>query len=146
MEQRVSLVTLGVGDLARARAFYEALGWRGQEVQETVFFQAGPVVLVLWGREELAADCGVPAGAPGGFDGVALAHNVRSPDEVREVVEAARAAGARVTREPAPTSYGGFAGVFADPDGHLWEVAHNPGFALGEDGSVTVPDLGGERS
>ena len=141
MDQRLSLITLGVADVARARAFYEALGWRGQEVQGTVFFQAGPMVLVLWGREALAEDCGVPAGVPGGFDGVALAHNVRSREEVRAVVDAGRAAGARVTREPRETSYGGFAGVFADPDGHLWEVAHNPGFPLGPDGAVTVPDL-----
>lgn len=134
------MVTLGVGDLARARRFYEALGWAGQEVQATVFFQAGPLVVVLWGRAELAADCAVPdTGAS--FGGIALAHNVGSRAEVDDVLLAAAHAGATVTRPAAETSYGGYAGVFTDPDGHPWEVAHNPGFALGADGSVTVPDL-----
>ena len=142
MEQRISLVTLGVADLPRAKAFYEQLGWRGQEVQETVFFQAGGLALVLWGREELARDCGLEDDGPGGFDGVALAHNVRSEREVDELVAAARSAGARITRAPASTAYGGYAGVFVDPDGHAWEVAHNPGFPLAADGSLTVPDLG----
>lgn len=144
MEQRLSLVTLGVADLARSRAFYAALGWRGQEVEETVFFQAGGIAVVLWGREKLAADCGLdlPA-APAGFGGIALAHNVRSAAEVDEVVAAAERAGGTVTRPPAETFYGGYAGVFTDPDGHAWEIAHNPGFALAEDGSLTVPDLGG---
>jgi hypothetical protein len=141
VEQRISLVTLGVADLRRARAFYERLGWRGQEVQGTAFYQAGPLVLVLWGREELAADCGLPI--DGGFGGVALAHNVRSPAEVDALMAAAEAAGGVVTRPAAPTFYGGYAGVFTDPDGHPWEIAHNPGFRLGDDGALTVPDLGG---
>lgn len=144
MEQRLSLVTLGVADLARSRAFYAALGWRGQEVEETVFFQAGGIAVVLWGREKLAADCGLAvAGGPAGFGGIALAHNVRSAAEVDEVVAAAERAGATVTRRPAETFYGGYAGVFTDPDGHAWEIAHNPGFALAGDGSLTVPDMGG---
>ena len=142
MEQRISLVTLGVTDLARARAFYERLGWRGQEVQETVFLQAGGLALVLWGREELARDCGVEDDGPGRFDGVALAHNVRSEREVDELIAAARTAGATVTRAPQRTPYGGYAGVFCDPDGHAWEIAHNPGFPLAANGSLTVPDLG----
>lgn len=140
MEQRVSMVTLGVSDLARARAFYEQLGWRGQEVERTVFFQAGGLVVVLWGRDELARDCGGPGRPSGGF---ALAHNVRSQVEVDDLLAAARDAGATVTREAAETFYGGYAGVFTDPDGHPWEVAHNPGFQLSADGAVTVPDLGG---
>ena len=139
MEQRISLVTLGVDDLARSRAFYEALGWRGQEVEETVFVQAGPMVLTLWGRAKLAADCGVPDDGRGTFDGVALAQNVRSAAEVDAVVAAAAEAGATVTRAPGPTFYGGYAGVFLDPDGHAWEIAHNPGFTLADDGALTVP-------
>lgn len=141
MDQRVSLVTLGVADLTRARTFYEALGWSGQEVQETVFFQAGGMVLVLWGREALAADSGIDDTGRDGFGGVALAQNVRSEAEVDEVLSAAERAGATVTRPAAATFYGGYAGCFHDPDGHVWEVAHNPGFPLAEDGSLTLPDL-----
>jgi uncharacterized protein len=139
VEQRISLVTLGVVDLARARAFYEALGWRGQEVEETVFFQAGCLAVVLWGRVHLAADCGVEDHAEGGFGGVALAHNVRSRAEVDAVLAEAADAGGTVTRPARETSYGGYAGVVADPDGHLWEIAHNPGFALAEDGALVLP-------
>lgn len=144
MEQRISLITLGVADLARARSFYEALGWRGQEVEETVFFQAGGLVLSLWSREKLAADSGVPdRPADGTFDGITLAHNVRFPAEVDELVAQAAQAGGTVTRAPADTFYGGYAGCVADPDGHLWEIAFNPGFPLSEDGSLHLPDLGG---
>lgn len=145
METRISIVTLGVADLSRAKRFYEQLGWHGQEVQETVFVQAGSVALVLWGRDELAQDSGVEAGSPGGFGGIVLAHNVRSREEVDEIVAAARAAGATITRAPAQTFYGGYAGVFADPDGHLWEIAHNPGFTLADDGSLVLPDFGRRR-
>lgn len=144
MEQRLSLVTLGVADLSRARAFYETLGWRGQEVERTVFFQAGGIGIVLWGRDELAADAGVEDTGGDGFGGIALAHNVRTPEEVDEVVDAAERAGGTVTRAPADTFYGGYAGCFADPDGHVWEVAHNPGFPLAEDGAITIPDLDAE--
>ena len=143
MEPRISLVTLGVGDLPRAKRFYEQLGWHGQEVQETVFVQAGGLALVLWDREKLAQDVGVPGGAAAGFGGIVLAHNVRSQAEVDEIVAAARDAGATVTRPPAETFYGGYAGAFADPDGHLWEIAHNPGFALADDGSLVLPQFGG---
>lgn len=142
MEQRISLITLGVADVVRSRAFYEQLGWSGQEVEETVFFQAGGVVLVLWGREKLAADAGIVDIGRTGFGGIALAHNVRSDEEVRQVVAAAQAAGATVTRAPAPTFYGGYAGCFTDPDGHVWEVAHNPGFAFADDGTIILPDFG----
>ena len=143
MEQRLSLITLGVSDVARSRRFYEQLGWRGQEVDETVFFQAGCVVLTLWGREKLALDAGMERcdGDSGAFSGIALAHNVRSEDEVTEVIAAAVSAGATVTRQAQSTFYGGFAGYFSDPDGHLWEVAYNPGFTLGEDGSLTLPSF-----
>lgn len=155
MEQRISLVTLGVADVARARAFYEQLGWRGQQVEETVFFQAGDHAVVLWGRDKLAADAGVTdhtdAGGGGetaegarAFSGLALAHNVRSRDEVDTIVSAAEAAGATVTKRPNETFYGGYAAYFRDPDGHVWEIAHNPGFTLGDDGALVLPDFGSE--
>jgi hypothetical protein len=143
MEQRISLVTLGVADLPRAKAFYEALGWRGQEVEQTVFFQAGGLGVVLWGRAALAADAGITDAGGDGFGGMGLAHNVRSRAEVDAVLAEATAAGAVITRPAAETFYGGYAGCFTDPDGHVWEVAHNPGFPLGPDGALTVPDLGG---
>lgn len=142
VEQRVSLVTLGVDDLGRSRRFYEELGWQGQEVSETVFFQAGGLAVVLWGRDALAGDAGVADPGRTGFDGIVLAHNVRSRSEVNEVVAAAERAGAHVTKQPCETFYGGYAGCFADPDGHVWEIAHNPGFPIADDGSITVPDFG----
>jgi len=139
LRQSVSLVTLGVFDYARAKDFYEALGWTVTwEAEETSFFQANGVVIVLWGREKLAADMGVhDDGAR--WSGVALAHNVGSEEEVREIVDLARRNGADVAREPSQTFYGGYAGAFRDPDGHAWEIAHNPGFGLNEDGSVSLP-------
>ena len=139
MQQSISLVTLGVSDYARSKAFYESLGWSATfDVQQTAFFPANGVVLVLWSREKLADDLGVPDdGAHWG--GIALAHNVGSRDEVRKVIELARGNGAEVTREPAETFYGGYAGAFRDLDGHVWEIAHNPGFGLEEDGSVVLP-------
>ncbi len=143
MEQRVSLITLGVADLARSRAFYAALGWHGQEVQETVFFQAGGLALVLWSREKLAADSGMPdRPSDGSFDGIVLAQNVRSREEVDALADAAEGAGATITRPPADTFYGGYAGCFADPDGHIWEIAYNPGFKLADDGTLRLPDFG----
>jgi uncharacterized protein len=139
MEQRMSLVTLGVTDIPAARAFYERLGWRRTgEGDDVVFFQTGRSVLALWGRGELAADSGVVHG--GGWGGVTLAHNVGSPEEVDRVIEEARAAGARIAREPASTFWGGYSGVFVDPDGHPWEVAHNPGWELAADGGVLLPE------
>ncbi len=141
MEQRLSLVTLGVTDLDRAREFYARLGWSGQEVEETVFFQAGGIAVVLWGRDRLAEDAGVEDRGTDGFGGIALAHNVRSRAEVDDVLAAADHAGGTVTRRAGETFYGGYAGCFTDPDGHAWEIAHNPGFPLGDDGSLTVPDL-----
>ncbi len=140
VEQRISLVTLGVADVARSRRFYEAMGWRGQQVQETVFFQAGGQAVVLWSRAALADDAGL-ADEGATFGGVALAHNVRSTAEVDEVIADAAAAGATVTQPPRPTFYGGYAGCFRDPDGHVWEIAWNPGFPLDERGDLTVPPL-----
>jgi hypothetical protein len=135
MEQRMSLVTLGVGDLDRARTFYEALGWTPTgPTDDVVFFQAGCMVFGLWSRDALAADSGVSD--PGGWGGVTLAHNVRSPEEVERVIEEARAAGAAISKEPAETFWGGYSGAFVDLDGHPWEIAHNPGWKLDDDGSV----------
>lgn len=145
VDQRISLITLGVVDLHRARSFYERLGWRGQEVEETVFFQAGGMAVVLWALDRLAADCGISAREPGGFDGIAIAHNVRSAEEVDAILAAAEQAGAVITRPAARTFYGGYAGVFLDPDGHAWEVAHNPGFELREDGTLVLPDFAGSE-
>ncbi|MGN6378384.1 MAG: VOC family protein [Gaiellales bacterium] len=137
---RVSLITLGVSDVGRARGFYEALGWssRAAPGDDVVFFQSGGMVLALWSRASLAQDSGLPDQGAGGFGGITLAHNVASPDEVRSEIEAARAAGAAITREPAETFWGGFSGVFCDLDGHPWEVAHNPHWQLDADGSVTL--------
>jgi catechol 2,3-dioxygenase-like lactoylglutathione lyase family enzyme len=138
VEQRVTLITLGVRDIERARRFYEQMGWRiGMDVEETVFFQAGDLVVSLWGRDKLAEDGGVTDG--GAWGGITLAHNVGSPGDVDAVIEEARAAGARIGREPAATSWGGYSGTFIDPEGHPWEVAHNPGWELGDDGSLTLP-------
>jgi predicted lactoylglutathione lyase len=140
MKQAVSLVTLGVSDYDRATAFYAAIGWSpAMEVEETAFFQANGVVLVLWARDKLAADMGV-ADDGARWSGIALAHNVASDEEVDRVIEDARRSGAEISREPAPTFYGGYAGCFRDPDGHVWEVAHNPGFGLEDDGSVVLPE------
>jgi predicted lactoylglutathione lyase len=141
VESRISLITLGVSDLRAARAFYEALGWRGQEVQETVFFQAGGMALVLWGREKLAEDSGLSDEHAGSFGGIVLAHNVRSRAEVDAILDAAEEAGATVTRAAAETFYGGYAGVFLDLDGHAWEIAHNPALAIGQDGALAIPDF-----
>ncbi len=138
MEPRVSVVTLGTTDIQRARAFYEALGWTGTSPDgEVVFMQAGGMVLALWSRELLAEDSGVTDG--GGWGGVTLAHNVASPAVVDEVLAEARAAGASIVRAGAPTSWGGYAGVFVDPDGHPWEIAHNPHWPLADDGTVRLP-------
>jgi predicted lactoylglutathione lyase len=142
MEQRISLITLGVSDVARSRAFYEALGWRGQEIEETVFFQAGGLALVLWGRDKLARDCGLTEGAAADFGGIALAHNVRSDAAVDDLLAAAERAGATISKPAATNAVGFYSGVFVDPDGHAWEIAYNPGFTLAEDGSLTIPDFG----
>jgi predicted lactoylglutathione lyase len=141
LEQRVSLITLGVADVKRSRAFYEQLGWQGQEVEETVLFQVGGIALVLWARDKLALDCGLHDEQAGGFSGIVVVHNVRSEAEVAEVITSAERAGATVTRQAARTTYGGYAAVFTDPDGHAWEIAHNPAFLLAEDGSITVPNF-----
>jgi uncharacterized protein len=144
MEQRITLITLGVSDLPRAKAFYEALGWRGQEVEETVFFQAGCLGLVLWDRDKLARDCGLEPGPSTGFGGIALAHNVRSDAEVDALLRLVERSGGTITKPAAMNPIGFYSGAFTDPDGHAWEVAHNPAFPLSEDGSLTLPEFGAQ--
>jgi hypothetical protein len=139
MKNRVTVITLGVADVARARSFYEAMGWSGESPDgDVVFFQAGGMVLALWGREKLAEDSAVEDS--GGWGGVTLACNVGSPDEVDAVLGDAREAGAVIGRPGAATFWGGYSGIFIDPDGHPWEVAHNPGWILADDSSVHLPD------
>ena len=135
MEQRLSLITLGVSDVGRARAFYEMLGWSGESPDgDVVFFQAGGMILALWGRDKLAEDSVVED--RGGWGGVTLAYCVDSPAAVDAVLAEAAEAGATIGRSAAQTFWGGYSGIFVDPDGHPWEVAHNPGWVLGIDGSV----------
>jgi catechol 2,3-dioxygenase-like lactoylglutathione lyase family enzyme len=138
MKQRLTVVTLGVSDLALSRAFYEALGWRSgaAPADDVVFFPSGGMIVALWSRSQLAEDSGVSDS--GGWGGITLAHNVGSPGEVDAVIAEAEAAGATIPRRGAPTFWGGYSGVFVDPDGHPWEVAHNPHWHLAEDGSVTL--------
>jgi len=139
MRQRLSLVTLGVADLARSVGFYEALGWKAGNdwrAQEVAFFQCGGIAVALWDRDELAADSTV--GDPGGWGGVTLAHNVGSPAAVDAILAEAEAAGATIGRPGEATSWGGYSGVFVDPDGHPWEVAHNPHWTLAGDGSIRI--------
>jgi catechol 2,3-dioxygenase-like lactoylglutathione lyase family enzyme len=139
MEPRVSLVTLGVADLGRARAFYEGLGWRtgAEPGDDVVFFQAGDMVVALWDRGRLAEDSCVEDS--GGWGGVTLAVNLPSPEEVDAVADEARRAGGTIGREPAPTFWGGYSALVIDPDGHPWEIAHNPRWRLTEDGGVRLP-------
>jgi len=142
LEPRVSIITLGVKDVERARAFYEALGFKASNAsQESVtFFDGGGVVLGLYGRGPLAEDATVEDSAPG-FSGVALAHNARSEADVDAVLAEAAAAGAKLIKPAGKVFWGGYSGYFADPDGHLWEVAFNPYFKLGDDGRVEL-DMG----
>ena len=137
MRQRVSLITLGVRDLTRARRFYENLGWeRHPSGEDVVFFQAGDMVLALWDRAKLAEDSRVKDG--GGWGGVTLALCVATPEEVDAVTREARTAGATVGREPAQTFWGGYSSIVIDPDGHPWEIAHNPAWTLTADGGVRL--------
>jgi predicted lactoylglutathione lyase len=139
MEQRLSLITFGVTDLDRARSFYEALGWKTGSApdNDVVFFQAGGMVIGLWDRKKLAEDSVVTD--TGGWGGMTPAYCTRSQEEVDEVIDQARSAGATIGREPAETFWGGYSGIFIDPDGHPWEVAYNSSWNVAEDGSVTLP-------
>ncbi|HEU5141721.1 MAG TPA: VOC family protein [Solirubrobacterales bacterium] len=138
MKQRVNLITLGVADLGRARRFYRALGWETNAApgDDVVFFQAGEMVVALWDRARLAEDSCVEDS--GGWGGVTLAVNVASADEVDAIAEEARRAGATIGREPAETFWGGYSAIFVDPDGHPWEVAHNPRWRVTEEGGVRL--------
>jgi uncharacterized glyoxalase superfamily protein PhnB len=141
MDQRLSLITLGVADVGRAQRFYEDLGWKldggvDDDSDHVAFFQAGCMIVALWSRDKLAADSAVED--DGGWGGVTLAYNVNSPGEVDAVIEEARAAGAGIGRPGAETFWGGYSGVFVDPDGHPWEVAHNPRWTVHDDGSTTL--------
>ena len=141
MDQRLSLITLGVRDVSQAQAFYEELGWHldggvDDETDHVAFFQTPGLIVALWDRGKLARDSGVPD--TGGWGGVTLAYNVRSPEEVEAVLAEAQEAGARIARSGAATFWGGYSGVFIDPDGHPWEVAHNPAWTVHEDGRTTL--------
>ena len=140
MEQRLSLITLGISDLDRARdASTRRSAGRRAPSRPTTSSSSRPAGWWsrLWDRAKLAEDSAVTDG--GGWGGVTLAYNTRSTEEVDEVIEEARAAGATIGREPAETFWGGYSGVFIDPDGYPWEVAHNPRWTIEEDGSVTIP-------
>jgi uncharacterized protein len=141
MEQRVSLITLGVADLERSRKFYERLGWRRSmaSAEGVVFFQTGGMALALFPRDELAKDANVaPDGH--GFSGMSLAYNAHDRGEVDSVLAEAEAAGAKVLKRAQNAFWGGYSGYFSDLDGFLWEVAWNPSFSMAEDGSVVLPD------
>ena len=139
MQPRITLITLGVADVARARRFYERLGWVASPASqaEVAFFQANGMALALYGRAALAADAGVD-GSNAGFSGVTIAQNLRSVREVDETYAEALAAGGKPTRPPHETPWGGYVAYVADPDGHLWEVAWNPFWTVSEDGSVSL--------
>ena len=141
MEQRLSLVTLGVTDLERSRAFYERLGWKRamRYASGVVFFQLGGMALSLYPVKDLAADAAV-ASEGSGFRRIALAYNARTPEEVNTVLAEAANAGATIPKPAQDAVWGGYSGYFADPDGFLWEVAWNPGFAMAADGSIRLPD------
>jgi catechol 2,3-dioxygenase-like lactoylglutathione lyase family enzyme len=140
MEQRLSLVTLGVRDLAASRAFYQRLGWTESAASnaEVAFFQCGGVVFALWSRDALAEDAGVKASGAG-FANISLAHNVRSKDDVDATLREAEQAGATILKPGAEAPWGGRTGYFADPDGFAWEVAWNPGFEILPDGGIRLP-------
>ena len=141
IDRRISLITLGVSDVQRSTAFYEKLGWRKSSASQdaVTFIQLKGTVLGLFSRESLAEDAGVPNGEPG-FSGVTLAHNVSSPAGVDAVIKFAVSCGATLVKAPQKVVWGGYSGYIADPDGHLWEVAHNPFFPMDEQGHVRLPD------
>lgn len=137
--QRISLITLGVDDLARSRAFYCALGWvPGDENEGVVFFQMHGMALGLFSRSALADDQGRP-GAELGTGAITLAQNFHSPAEVDAAYKSALAVGATGLKRPEPVFWGGYSGYFSDPDGHVWELAHNPFWTLGADGTLSLP-------
>ena len=139
---RLTLLTICVADLARSTAFYEVLGFRrkARGAEGVAFFDAGGVILSLWSAREMAKDSGIALGRPAGFRDVSLAWNVASPEEVNRAMARAASAGARTLRKPETVFWGGYTGYFADPDDHIWEIAHNPTFPLSDDGRLTLPD------
>lgn len=139
-EPRISIVTLGVDDMRRARGFYERLGWTAASSSndDVTFFNMGGMVFGLYGRKALAEDAQVEF-SPAAFTGVSLAHNCESEQRVNEVMAFAEAAGAKVIKAPEKVFWGGYSGYFADPDGHLWEIAYNPFFPLDEDRRIAAP-------
>jgi predicted lactoylglutathione lyase len=141
MEQRVSIITLGVGNLKRSSEFYERLGWQRSmsKSEGIVFFQAGGIALALYPRHELAKDANLAAEGHG-FNGISLSYNTRNREEVNSVIQSAAAAGATVLKPAQEAVWGGYSGYFSDPDGFLWEVAWNPFFPIAEDGSIRIPD------
>ena len=141
MEQRVSIITLGVKDLNQSRIFYERLGWRISSASNEgiVFFEASGMALALYPRSELAADANVaPEGS--GFGGVTLAYNTRDREEVDALLAEAEKAGAKLLKPAREALWGGYSGYFSDPDGFLWEVAWNPFFPIAKDGSLRLPE------
>ena len=141
MEQRLSLITLGVRDLARSTAFFESLGWKRsvKDAPGVSFFQCGSIAFSLFPRDELAKDAGVPA-TGSGFEGFSIAYNARSKAEVDDVLSEVQLLGAEIVKSAADVFWGGYSGYFRDFDGHLWEVAWNPGFEIDSSGAVTLPD------
>jgi predicted lactoylglutathione lyase len=141
MEQRVSLITLGVADLERSRKFYERLGWRRSmaNAEGVVFFQTGGMALALYPRRDLAKDANL-ADDGRGFSGISLAYNARNREDVDSVLAEAEAAGAKILKPAQTAFWGGYSGYFSDPDGFPWEVAWNPSFLIADDGSIKVPD------
>ncbi|MBL8882495.1 MAG: VOC family protein [Hyphomicrobium sp.] len=140
MQPRITLITLGVADVAVSRTFYEKLGFvaSGDSNPNVTFFQAGGLVVALFGRQALAEDAGIANSKPG-FSGITLAHNVTTRQEVEDVLAEAAGAGGTLIKPAQATFWGGYAGYFADPDGHLWEVAHNPFWTMDDEGRVQLP-------
>lgn len=143
MHQKISLITLGVENLEKARAFYERLGWirSVRDAEGVAFFQMGGMALSLFPREELAKDAMVEDKGANGFHGMALGYCARTKEHVDAILERAVNAGAKLVKEAQDTSWGGYSGYFSDPDNFLWEIAWNPGFQLQEDGTIKLPDL-----
>ncbi|MGH7874575.1 MAG: VOC family protein [Candidatus Binatia bacterium] len=140
MQQRISLITLGVADLQRAVAFYEGvIGWKAAEGPAgVVFFDLNGVVVALWPHDELAKDTELPPAAVPAYRGYALAHNVRSEEDVDAIFARLKSSGATIVKEPQKAFWGGYSGYFADPDGHIWEIAHNPFWTIEQDGRVSM--------
>ncbi len=141
MEQRISIVTLGVADLERSRKFYERLGWRASRASSEgiAFFQTGGMILALYPRAELAKDAGTAAEGQG-FPGFSISYNARKRTEVDAGLTEAEAAGAKILKPAQEAFWGGYSGYFADPDGFAWEVAWNPSFPIAEDGAIHLPE------